>query len=262
MPDTALIGKREHEKLVAEIKGLIVNAEETYFAVGERLQMVLEQQSYILDDFESFEAWCGSVLNLGRAHANRLIAASKVRRELDGKVTRPPENEWQARALGKVPPGKRAEVWQAAVTQAGDKPVTQSLIEAAAQRATPAPVVEPEPSPIGDEPPAQAADDDGLGAEMDRVCGLFDAVIREVRGVKKAALALADSPEGVFIRRQSIEVAVANLVQALASSRPGGRCPYCAGGDGGPGGCKACKGMRWLNQLGYDQAPSEMKGGE
>ena len=130
------------QKRLASCERVIGTNLRAFVAVGGALLQIREQRLY-RETHESFETYCRERWSFSRQHAYRLIDASTVMRDLSpigdsGKAAVAamlPANEAQARALARIDPDQRPEVWQqivkTAVRQDPDRRpvITQRLVE-------------------------------------------------------------------------------------------------------------------------------------
>lgn len=114
-----------------------------YLRVAEALHTIQTKRLY-REDFSTFGAYCAEKWNLTDRHARNMANAWEIALDLDSdpiaNADQLPANERQARELKQVPKERRAEVWEAAVAEAGGvqhvcahdvKTARERLIEAA-----------------------------------------------------------------------------------------------------------------------------------
>lgn len=131
---------RENERIIKEhlCSGL---------AAGAALARIHNDEQYKQEGFKSFEAYCRQRLDIGRAHAYRLVDAAAVAETVSNwRQKLPPLTvESHARALAKLDdPEQQAKAWAAAVESAGEKPVTARVVKAEVTRLLPPPPPKPE----------------------------------------------------------------------------------------------------------------------
>lgn len=107
----------------------------TFVDVGNALMEIRDRRLY-RDVCSSFEAYVQIRFHFSRAHAYRHIEAAKTAGILSPMGDIQPTNERQVRPLSDVPEEKRAQVWTAAVEEAGGKP-TEKQVAKAVERVIP-----------------------------------------------------------------------------------------------------------------------------
>lgn len=101
-----------------------------FIEVGFALCQIKEKELYKIKEHETFEDYLREMWDIGKRHANRLIAASSVVENLsETPGSRKPETEKQARALAKLPAEEQAPAWQKAVETAPDGKITARHVE-------------------------------------------------------------------------------------------------------------------------------------
>jgi hypothetical protein len=115
---------------LAELERTIGSGLATFVQVGLALLEVNNARLYRAE-YRTFEAYCRERWGLDRQHAYRLMNAAEVAGSLPPQGQRP-ANELQTRALGSVPPGERAHVWEQA-TAGGARPTAARIRELAGQ---------------------------------------------------------------------------------------------------------------------------------
>jgi hypothetical protein len=128
---------------LSDAEGIIERGFTTFVEVGSALAVIREQRLYRATH-ETFDLYCRERWGWTKRRASQLITSAAVVLGLaeTGTVVPKPTNEWQARALGKVAPGKRIEVWQQAVDASPNGKPTSKDVERAARPDEPE---EPEP---------------------------------------------------------------------------------------------------------------------
>jgi len=135
---------KELTTTLAQDEQVIEKARDTFFEVGQALMRIRDERKYEQAGFSGFVAYLESKSwGLDRSRAYQMIEASAVSNMLETPV-----NARQAQALAPVlrqhkdsPPEVQAqavtEVYEAAVVEAGDKPVTARIIEAVREKIMP-----------------------------------------------------------------------------------------------------------------------------
>lgn len=114
-------------------------------------------------------------------------------------------------------------------------------------------------------PPTIADVKDQLGHSItdDRLAEFFrrrhelEQHANAISTIRREVMKAIDAGDPLYadLSAKAFDADAANIIRALRAARPHATCPYC----GGPG-CKACRDRGIVNQLIYEQAPSEMKG--
>jgi hypothetical protein len=99
---------------------VIERGRQTFIEVGNALMTIREQRLYREQGYETFEEYSQTRWGWTARHANRLMDAAEVVRQI-GPIGPIPATESQARELAKLPdPETRREVWQATVEKHGE----------------------------------------------------------------------------------------------------------------------------------------------
>jgi DNA (cytosine-5)-methyltransferase 1 len=102
----------------------------TFVEVGEALKELRDGKLY-LETHTTFEAYCSDRFGFERAHAYRLIAAAELVASLSPMGDKP-STERQVRPLLTVPPERRQEAWDRAVSTAPKGKLTAAHVESVA----------------------------------------------------------------------------------------------------------------------------------
>lgn len=129
-PDQSPLAEAEQLEL-RQLEGAIRSGLKTYIKVGEALGEIQRKRLYRFEH-ASFEDYCVSRWGFRRAHAYRLIKASKTARTLSPiGDTGSPAVESHARLINKLPAEQREGAMARAKALAGDKKVTTALVKQA-----------------------------------------------------------------------------------------------------------------------------------
>jgi hypothetical protein len=104
---------------------------ESFLKVGAALAVIRDKKLY-RGTHPTFADYVGERWNMSRAQAYRLLNLNEVVQDLSPTGDIP--NERQARELSKVEPEQRAEVWQDAKEETGNKPTAKAVKEAVERR--------------------------------------------------------------------------------------------------------------------------------
>lgn len=86
--------------------------------------------------------------------------------------------------------------------------------------------------------------------------GAFNEAAATLRLLKKSLQnAIENSPAALYMRAQTVEIELQNVIEHLTQSVPYAVCPYC----GGEGTDKHCQGKGWVSKLVFSQAPETMR---
>ena len=113
---------------LAELEEVVERGLGTFVEVGEALLKIRDERLYRADH-ATMEEYCRKRWGMGRRYANRVIEAASIVTGL-GPIGPKPQNEAQARALGKAPPEKRPEIMAAV----GGKPTAEAIEAEVAKR--------------------------------------------------------------------------------------------------------------------------------
>lgn len=122
----------DEQKALRVCEDVITKGLASFIEVGNALHKIQSQRLYRFS-YNSFEEYLASRWKFRRAHAYRLITASRTAADLPpiGDSAQP-KNEAQARALTGLTSEQKAAAMQRAQELAGEKPVTAANIKAAA----------------------------------------------------------------------------------------------------------------------------------
>lgn len=113
-------------KTLKQLEATIKHGLASFYEVGNALSAIRDMRLY-RSEFKTFEEYCQDRWGFRRDYANKLIASAKVVESLDTNVSKKPDSEGVARALGKAPEDKRQEVWQQAIERSGGKPTAAEV---------------------------------------------------------------------------------------------------------------------------------------
>lgn len=126
---------KEHADLERH-EGIIRNGLRTFSEVGNSLLAIRDSRLY-RERFTTFEGYCRQNLDMGRAHAYRLIESANVITNLSpmGDI---PTSERQARELVGLEKEQQQQAWKEATEKAQeeDRPVTARDVKAAVKAIT------------------------------------------------------------------------------------------------------------------------------
>jgi hypothetical protein len=139
-PDTPLCaGDKKRLERLEKVIGQNVQA---FVEVGQALAEIRDKRLY-RESHDTFDAYCRDRWDFQRAHAYRLIESAAVVKDLDPVAAKLPlpANEAQARALAKVDPDQRVQVWKQVVSAAkreskGEPRITAAIAEEVVHRWT------------------------------------------------------------------------------------------------------------------------------
>jgi len=208
------------------------------FKVGEALMEIRDSKLY-KDEHPTFEDFCESEYGFKRAHAYRLIGFAEVKQDVKMSPIGDKITESQARALGPVPPEKRAELLDS-VAENGKGTVTAKSISAAVKKADKPKHLDKIGYPIPDE-----IYDDWREAEA------FNDTIKTLHRIKLRVEDALENRELIFREVTNSTVAdLTNAYQALNSVLPYSVCPTCQGHNRKT--CLLCKQRGWLSKFAYE----------
>jgi len=190
--DTSGLTKSEVVEL-ERCETIIKKGNKVFIEVGRALMSIRDSRLY-RDEFKSFEVYCDKKWGFGRAHAYRFIDAASVIASLSpigDKKTPLPTCESQVRELVGLPTDIRNEVWTQAVMDAGDKPVTATVVKAAAASFK-SRTQEVQKTPLGKADTGALASRTRAGDEIsgnDKAIEAADSVVTYLRGINAKKLA-------------------------------------------------------------------------
>jgi len=130
---TGALTEAEKARLVA-LEKQIRDGMTGFVEVGLALAEIRDKQLW-RGAYKSWEEYARKVHEMARSYAYRVTAAAQVVKYLeDGQLATLPANEAQVRPLLRVPEDAREAVWQAAVREAGDSPVTAKIVAEAVRK--------------------------------------------------------------------------------------------------------------------------------
>ena len=115
-PLPAPMDDREKARLM-ELEGVIRANIEGFFKVCQAMKEIHDNRLY-RDRHETFEAYCGSVWDMGKSNAYYKIEACAAIERLTALDVPLPANERQIRPLTRLAPEDQADAWQKAVKTA------------------------------------------------------------------------------------------------------------------------------------------------
>lgn len=142
-----LLTVQEGEAL-AELEQVIERGLTTFVDVGNALLTIRDERLYRAD-YATFEDYCEERWGLTRRRAYQLMDAAGAVSTMVHTGLPAPENERQARELGRVPEDQRAEVWQQTIDNTDGKPTAAAIRET--YQPKPEPVADPLPEPIAEQ---------------------------------------------------------------------------------------------------------------
>jgi hypothetical protein len=104
---------------------------DSFIEVGNALARIRDGKLYRATH-PTFADYVGERWNMSKSRAYQLINLNEVAEEMSTIVDKP--NEAQARELGKLPKGQRAEAWQEAKESSDGKPTARTVQKAVAKR--------------------------------------------------------------------------------------------------------------------------------
>lgn len=107
---------------------VIANGLQTFYEVGTALAEIRDNRLYRAE-FKTFEDYCDQRWGIGRNYANKVIAASKVVKNLGTNVPTLPVSESQTRPLTSLPPHEQQRAWQEAVDTAPNGKPTAAHVQ-------------------------------------------------------------------------------------------------------------------------------------
>jgi hypothetical protein len=113
---------------LAQLEAVVERGMNTFFDVGNALAAISQRKLY-RSEYASFDEYCRTRWNMGRAHAYRMIAAAETVSPIGDKGLPLPTNEGQARELARVPEPQRAEVWGKTLARTDGMPTAAAVRE-------------------------------------------------------------------------------------------------------------------------------------
>ena len=141
LPPHDQLTRAEADQLVT-YEQVIATGLQTFVTVGTALLAIREGRLY-RQSHPTFEAYCQARWGMVPQHANRLIAASEVVRNLEpiGSI---PASESQIRPLTRLAPHDQQAVWQEAVATAPNGKVTAAHVAAVVEQLRAPPLPNPD----------------------------------------------------------------------------------------------------------------------
>ncbi|WP_433225490.1 hypothetical protein [Actinomadura formosensis] len=119
----------------ARCEGVIERGLATFVDVGTALLEIRDGRLY-RREFGTFEDYCRERWGFSRQRAHQLTSAAETVTTIVDTGLPAPANEGQARELGKIPEGERAEVWRETIERTGGKPTAAATRTTARMRQT------------------------------------------------------------------------------------------------------------------------------
>lgn len=121
---------------LAECEAVIKRAMESWLEVGRAMRRIRNERLYRAE-FATFQEYCGLRWQMSKSHANRMIDAAEVAKNLT-PIGATPASESLLRPLTKLTPAQQIEAWEkAAETAAKPGKPTAKEVQAAAEAVAP-----------------------------------------------------------------------------------------------------------------------------
>jgi hypothetical protein len=228
-------------------EAVIQAGKNTFVSVGLALTEIRDKKLY-RQDYSSFDLYLAQRWGWSRQRAGQLIQAAAVVQQLPEKVSTIVDSEGAARALKKVPKGKRAKVVEAAAAKGK---VTAKAIKVEAKKA---------------EIEAEVVVQDCDGVDVPKaLIPLWDrgseisGVLHTLSGVK-AALRAAQAQDDPLWRQVNFTAALADLSKcwtAIQVAKPYAVCPQCQGHPEVQK-CRLCLNTGIIGKFRYQSVPKEL----
>jgi len=117
-------------KELERLEGVIRKNLAAFYEVGQALMAIRDKRLYLCKNggkYQTFEAYCRGIWDMGKSNAYYLISASEVEKNLSTMVDKP-ATERQARPLSKLEPEQQRQAWQKAVETAPEGKVTAAHV--------------------------------------------------------------------------------------------------------------------------------------
>ena len=117
-------------KELERLEGVIRKNLAAFYEVGQALMAIRDKRLYLCKnggEYQTFEAYCKGIWDMGKSNAYYLISASEVEKNLSTMVDKP-ATERQARPLSKLEPEQQRQAWQKAVETAPEGKVTAAHV--------------------------------------------------------------------------------------------------------------------------------------
>lgn len=118
---------------LVRLEGVIREGSRAFVAVGNAYREIRDRKLWRSTPHATFETYCAATFGVTRRQVNRLIDATAIAQTVvySGPMgpVYAPINERQCRALARVPPDERADVWRRAVDAAGGQPTAEQIAD-------------------------------------------------------------------------------------------------------------------------------------
>ncbi len=230
------------KKQTARLAKLHTRMRQSAKSIGEDLTEIKNEKLY--REYGTFEVYCQKEWGFTPQYAHRLLAFEGVKAELkkETRVSFLPETEGHARALAKLPEGRKAEAWTNAVEAANGKhPTTAQVNEAVEDLEIPESQPE-QKDDFGYVIPEKALKAFSTAKDVEKVC-------REITALVKSVLDMCDQQViGTrYLRADVTKELAQQLKQSMLGNIAYAVCPYCDGK-----GCDTCKSAGWVNRSVYE----------
>lgn len=200
---------------------IVKNGLRTYIEVGRALLEIKQSQLY-LAEYATWTDYCDRELTMTRRHADRMIVSAKTitlrEQPNKGQTKRDMMSQKYPRLTPAAPPARR---------------------------------------PTGAKGTGKATEQSGpVQKEMAEATSELNSAIAAIEAAGRQARSVAESPMGIYVSTQRLDVDLKNVTRNLRGGKPFALCPYCGGGAHK---CRACNGHGWINKLLHNQAPREIK---
>lgn len=141
---------------LAEYEKVIDDAVRSFVEVGAALARIRDDDLFVEDGYETFDAYCRERWEFTRGRADQLIRSAELVSTIVLKKLPPPSNEAQVRELAKAPEETQPKVWAEVVKTAPEGVITAKHVAAVVagfrpvekkREAKPKPETEEEPDP-------------------------------------------------------------------------------------------------------------------
>lgn len=234
------------------LESLILKHQEGFLTVASAAFAIRDKKLYRAH-YPSWEEYCQKRWGWTQHRANQLIRGAEIVQELPKGLVTTVTTERAARALAKVPKGRRAAVVQAVVDTG--QPVNGAAITVAAAKAAKT------------EPKDVELDSTGYPIPLELV-QLWDraeevqAVLSQI-GKVKSLLKQAQENRDILWEGTNFSNALTDIDKTYATvkaSKPFCVCLVCQGHpDSQKGGCRLCKGRGLIGEYHYRTVPEELR---
>jgi len=232
----------KESKRYSACKQQIAEGMQTVFDTGLALKEIRDGKLY-REEFETFQDFCQTAYQIGRAHAYRLIESAEVKiSPIGDKIN----NEAQARAIAKVPEANQKNVLNIA-NQFGE--ITAENIRKALQ-------ISKNLSPIGDKITAKEIRHDAIGRILpEEVIEDWDRAEQTASRLRSCASEIKVTVERGLADKDIIFAEITNptiseaagLHYTLSQIAPHAVCPNCQGRN--RKNCQLCKRRGWISKF-------------